>query len=106
MDLKLEGDKRYEEGFYDTALQNYEESLKIDPTNEYTLANIGLIYLRWNKDAQCLDFTNQAIERIDGFMNDTRTFSQDNKFEVKLLLRRASVFDKQDQVEKAKADLD
>lgn len=46
--LKLEGDKRYEEGFYDTALFNYEESLKLDPTNEYTLGNMGLIFLRWN----------------------------------------------------------
>ena len=48
--VKQEGDKWYEEGFYETALQKYEESIKIDPTNEYALANIGLIQLRYNND--------------------------------------------------------
>lgn len=106
MFVKQEGDKWYEEGFYETALQKYEESIKIDPTNEYALANIGLIQLRYNNDDQCLEFTNKALEWIEGFMNDTRSFASDNKFEVKLLLRRASCLDKSGDVEKAKADLD
>lgn len=60
--IKQEGDKRYEEGFYETALQKYEEAIKIDPTNEYALANIGLIQLRYNNDDKCLEFTNKALE--------------------------------------------
>ena len=75
MVIKLDGDKWYEEGFFETALQKYEEAMKIDPTNEYALANIGLIYLRYNDDDKCLEFTNKALDQIDGFMNDTWSFA-------------------------------
>mmetsp|Transcript_2186 Transcript_2186/g.1522 ORF Transcript_2186/g.1522 Transcript_2186/m.1522 type:complete len:118 (-) Transcript_2186:348-701(-) len=39
-------------------------------------------------------------------MNDTNSFSRDNKLEVKLLLRRGKSFEMQGEYEKAKADLD
>lgn len=39
-------------------------------------------------------------------MNDTKSFATDNKFEVKLLLRRASCLDKQGDIQQAKKDLD
>ena len=39
-------------------------------------------------------------------MNDTKSFSTDNKLEVKLLLRRASCYEKSDEIVKAKQDLD
>jgi len=32
-------------------------------------------------------------------MNDTRAFSKDNRFEVKLLLRRATAYEQLDKIE-------
>ena len=84
--IKTEGDKRYEEGFYEAVLEKYEQALKLDPTNEYALANIGLIHLKYNQDDKCIEFTNKALAQIEGFMNETKSFATDNKFEVKLLL--------------------
>jgi hypothetical protein len=42
--------------------------------------------MKWNDYANCVEFTNRALERIDGFMNDTKAFSSDNRLEAKLLL--------------------
>ena len=39
-------------------------------------------------------------------MNDTRAFNSDNRFEVKLLLRRSTAYERLNDIESAKKDLD
>ena len=39
-------------------------------------------------------------------MNDTKSFSRDNRLEVKILLRRGKSFECIGEIEKAKSDLD
>ncbi len=62
MKLKEEGDMRFKESVYDAALGKYEEALEKDPTNEYTLGNMGLIYLKRNDLEKSVEYTNQSIE--------------------------------------------
>jgi tetratricopeptide (TPR) repeat protein len=106
MEIKKEGDKRYQEGIYDAAMGKYEEANRVDHSNEYVLGNIGLVHLKKREYQECVDMTSQALDRIEGFMNDTRAFSKDNRFEVKLLLRRATAYERLGQIELAKKDLD
>lgn len=44
--IKKEGDLEYAQGNFDKALKEYNKALEKDPTNEYALGNIGLIYLK------------------------------------------------------------
>lgn len=84
----------------------YEEALELDPKNEYAYANIGLIYLKRQDYLKCIEYSTKALELIDNFQNDTKSFSKDNRFEVKILLRRGKSYQNLGDFEKAKEDLD
>ena len=73
MDIKKEGDKRFNEGVMDAALQKYEEANGLDPNaaNEYALGNIGLVYLKKANYEKCIEETSKALEVISRFLNDT-----------------------------------
>lgn len=43
---------------------------------------------------------------MDEFMNETKSFQTDNRFEVKILMRRGKSYESIGDNEKAKADLD
>ena len=104
--VKKRGDTLYAQGKFDDALAEYEEALKVDPTNEYAWGNIGLIYLKKIDYEKCIENTNQALAIINNFISDTKSFSHDNTLEVKLLLRRGKSYEMTHQYEKAKNDLD
>ena len=80
--------------------------MEIDRTNEYALSNISVIHLKKQDYEQCLEWTNKALQRIEGFHPDTKEFQQDNTLEVKLLQRRAKCYEVKDEFELAKQDLD
>jgi len=84
----------------------YVAAREVDPTNEYILGNIGLTHMKKGNYEKCVEFTKLALDRVQGFMNDTKMFSKDNRFEVKLLLRRAASLEKIGEIEGAKKDLD
>ena len=73
MQVKVEGDKRFNEGILDAALSKYEEANQMDPnaSNEYALGNIGLVYLKKADYKKCIEETSKALEVINRFLNDT-----------------------------------
>jgi lipoprotein NlpI len=46
------------------------------------------------------------LEILDDFLSDTKTFSKENRLEVKILMRRGKSYESLGENEKAKADLD
>lgn len=53
-----------------------------------------------------MEYSTRAIEVIDYFMNETKSFQRDNKLEIKLLLRRGKSYEMLGEFEKSKDDLD
>lgn len=97
---------KYAENDLDSAFEKYNEAIELDKHNEYAFSNIGLIHLKRQDYNKCIEFSTRALEIIDAFQNDTKSFSRDNRLEVKLLMRRAKSYEMMDDYEKAKADLD
>jgi len=67
---------------------------------------LGVIHLKREEHDKCIEYSTQALQIIEYFMNDTKSFSRDNKLEVKLLLRRGKSYEMKGDYEKAKGDLD
>jgi hypothetical protein len=65
-----------------------------------------LIALKKQDYKGCIDHSTKALTLIEDFMSDTKTFSRDNRLEVKILLRRGKSYETLQQYEKAKDDLD
>lgn len=103
---KLQGDIAFSLNKMNEALENYTKALELDPSNEYALSNIGVIYLKRQDYQACLNFTNQALEVLEEFHPDTKEFHKENLLEIKLLQRRAKCLEEKDDLEGAKADLD
>ena len=78
----------------------------MDPHNEYAYANIGAVMLKKVDYEKCIEYSTKALTIVDYFMNDTKSFSRDNRLEVKLLLRRGKSYEMLSELEKAKEDLD
>ena len=55
---------------------------------------------------RAIEATSKALAVIDGFQNETKSFSRQNALECKLLLRRAKSYHAKENYELAKADLD
>ena len=55
---------------------------------------------------RCIEYSTRALDIIDYFMNDTRSFNKDNRLEVKVFLRRGKSYENLGEFEKAKDDLD
>lgn len=103
---KLEADCRFAESNVEEATTLYEECLQLDPLNEYVYANLGLIYMMKQDYEKCIEYSTKALEIIDDFLNDTKSFSTENRLEVKVLMRRGKSYESLGDNEKAKADLD
>jgi tetratricopeptide (TPR) repeat protein len=103
---KQEGDLSFFDSNLDQAFEMYSKALELDSSNEYAYANMGLIMLKRQDYQKCVDYSTKALDIIDSFMNETRTFSRDNRLEVKILLRRGKSYETLQQFEKAKDDLD
>lgn len=84
-ETKLQGDVFFARNMLNESLEAYFQALELEPTNEYAMSNIGVIYLKRQDYENCLKFTSQALEVIDGFHSDTREFQNDNTLEIKLL---------------------
>ena len=87
-------------------MEFYARSVEVDDTNEYSYSNISLIALKKGDYNRCIEYCNKALEIINGFQNDTKASSNDNKLEVKLLLRRGKSLELTGDYEGAKRDLD
>lgn len=105
-EFKKQGDLMYAEGRFDDALKEYQKSLSHDLTNEYALGNIGLIYMKKSDYQKCIEFTNDSLNQLNNFLNETKSFNLDNQLEVKLLLRRGKSYQMLKEYELAKKDLD
>jgi tetratricopeptide (TPR) repeat protein len=90
----------------DSALILYKDALELDSQNEYVHANIAAIHLKRSNYKECIEYSTKALQTIDYFMNDTKSFNRDNRLEVKLLQRRGKSYEMLGEFEKAKADLD
>ena len=66
----------------------YSECLEIDPLNELVLANMGLIHLMRQEHDKCIDFSTRALDIVNSFLDDTKSFQKDHRLEVKILMRR------------------
>jgi tetratricopeptide (TPR) repeat protein len=104
--FKKEGDSEYAQGNFESSLKEYNKALEKDPTNEYALGNIGLIYLKRTDYNKCIEYTDRALAEVNNFISDTKSFNSENHLEVKLLLRRGKSYQMLEQYEKAKEDLD
>ena len=111
---KVEGDQQYGQGNFDKALEYYEYALTLDPTNEYALGNIGLVYLKRTDYEKSMEYTDKALSHLLFCSNYTKagnssnTFGDpvDNQLEIKFLLRRGKCYEMVGNYEKAKKDLD
>ncbi len=90
----------------DEAVTKYNECLELDPENEYVVANLGLIYMMKQEYDKCIEYSTRALEILDNFLNETKSFSKENRLEVKILMRRGKSYESLGDNEKAKADLD
>ena len=106
INMKAEADLKFAESNLEEAIRMYEECLEVDPTNEYIYANLGLIALMRQDYTKCIEFSTKAIDILDDFLSDTKSFQKDNRLEVKILMRRGKSFESLGDNEKAKADLD
>jgi tetratricopeptide (TPR) repeat protein len=104
--MKLEADIKFAESNLEDATRLYEQCLETDPGNEYVYANLGLIYMMKQDYQRCIDYSSQALDIIDGFFNDTKSFSNENRLEVKILMRRGKSYESVGDNERAKVDLD
>lgn len=105
-EIKFQGDTLFYQENFDGALEKYLEALEKDTSNEYALSNIGVIYLMRHDHENSIKYETLALEKINSFMNETKSFSQQNQLEMKLLLRRAKSHQCMLDYEKSKADLD
>jgi tetratricopeptide (TPR) repeat protein len=55
---------------------------------------------------KCIEYSTEALNILDDFLSDTKTFSKENRLEVKVLMRRGKSYESLGENEKAKADLD
>ena len=77
----------------DAAIDLYNEALRLDDKNEYAHANLGLIYMKRSDYQNCIEYSTRALEILDHFMNETKSFQRDNRLEVKVLLRRGKSYE-------------
>ena len=106
MERKQEGDTKFAESSLDEAAKLYLECLEDDPANEYIFANLGLIFMMKQDYQQCINYSTKALDIIEDFMNETKTFQKENRLEVKILMRRGKSYESIGDSEKAKLDLD
>lgn len=55
---------------------------------------------------KCIEYSTQALQLLDDFLADTKSFSKENRLEVKILMRRGKSYESLGDNEKAKVDLD
>ena len=71
--LIAKGDANYKSQQYDESIKNYQEALKLNPSDEITLLKIGNIYKIKNDNKNALDFYKKAIvvnpNYADGWFN-------------------------------------
>lgn len=56
--------------------------------------------------SKCIEHSTRALDILDEFLNDTKSFQKENRLEVKILLRRGKSYESIGDNERAKADLD
>ena len=71
--LIAKGDENYKSQKYDDAINNYQEALKLNPSDEITLLKLGNIYKIKNDNKNALNFYKKAIvvnpNYADGWFN-------------------------------------
>lgn len=74
-EIKFNGDALFYQENFDAALEKYHEALEKDSSNEYALSNIGVIYLMRHDHENSTKYNTLAIDKINSFMNETKSFS-------------------------------
>lgn len=67
---------------------------------------MGVIYLKKIDYDNCINVSNKALDLVNNFQNETKSFASNNVLEVKILLRRAKSYEMREEWELAKEDLD
>lgn len=106
MELKFDADLKFAESNLGEATELYTQCLEIDPQNEYVIANLGLIALMKQDYPACIEHSTKALNILDAFFNETKSFQKENRLEVKILMRRGKSYESLGDNEKAKDDLD
>lgn len=72
-DLVAKGDENYNNKSYDESLKNYQEALKLNPSDEVTLLKTGNVYKLKNDNKNAINFYKKAIvvnpSYSDGWFN-------------------------------------
>ena len=75
------GDENYKSKNYDTAIKNYQDALKINPSDEVTLLKIGNIYKLKNDNRNAISFYKKSIvvnpNYADGWFNLGLVYAND-----------------------------
>ena len=67
---------------------------------------MGVIYLKKIDYDNCINVSNKALDLVNNFQNETKSFASNSVLEVKILLRRAKSYEMREDWELAKEDLD
>ena len=80
-DLILLGDDNYKNKNYDVAIKNYQEALKLNPSDEVTLLKLGNIYKMKNDNKNATNFYKKSIvvnpNYTDGWFNLGLVYAND-----------------------------
>ena len=84
-DLIAIGDENYKSKSYDAAIRNYQEALRINPSDEVTLLKLGNIYKMKNDNKNAADFYKKSIlvnpDYADGWFNLGLVYANEQKLE-------------------------
>lgn len=81
-DLIAIGDENYKKKNYDVSIRNYQDALKINPSDEVTLLKLGNIYKIKNDNKNAINFYKKSIvvnpNYVDGWFNLGLGYASDN----------------------------
>lgn len=81
-DLIAIGDENYKKKNYDVSIRNYQDALKINPSDEVTLLKLGNIYKIKNDNKNAISFYKKSIvvnpNYADGWFNLGLGYASDN----------------------------
>jgi len=84
----------WDEGNEDAALRNFEQALRLDPTNRDLVINLGMIYAQTKKLKQAEDLLSDYLEKSDQDLDVKALLAEvmEKGFSLNLMFHAASVY--------------